>query len=60
LSRQFRTREDSEIEIRKLTLDHVVEYEKELEKAGILKNEIRGPTPLLDYRYEKTLTQVHR
>jgi succinate dehydrogenase / fumarate reductase flavoprotein subunit len=49
-----------EIEIGKLTLDHVVKYEKELEKAGILKNEIRGPMPLPDYRYEKALTQVHQ
>lgn len=48
------------IEIGKLTLDHVVRYEKELEKAGILKNKIRGPMLLPDYRYDKALTRVHQ
>ena len=49
-----------EVEVEKLALDHVVEYEKELEKAGLLKKDIRAPLLLPDYRYEKALTRVHQ
>jgi hypothetical protein len=38
----------------------VVEYEKELEKSGILKRHIQTPLLLPDYRYEKALGRVHQ
>lgn len=44
----------------KLTLNHIVEYERELEREGILKKEIRSPILLPDYRYEKALPQAHQ
>jgi succinate dehydrogenase/fumarate reductase flavoprotein subunit len=44
----------------RLTLDHMTNYEKELERAGLLKKGIRSPMLLPDYRYEKALTQVHQ
>jgi hypothetical protein len=43
-----------------LHLDHVVEYEKELERVGLLKGNIRGPLLLPDYRYEKALARIHQ
>ena len=43
-----------------LTLDHVVEYERELRESGVLKKEIQAPLLLPDYRYEKALTKVHQ
>ena len=49
-----------ETEIGKATLDHVVEYEKELERAGLLKRHIKAPLILPDYRYEKALTEIHQ
>lgn len=49
-----------EIVIGDLRLDHVVEYERGLEKLGILKKHIRTPLLLPDYRYEKALTKVHQ
>jgi succinate dehydrogenase / fumarate reductase flavoprotein subunit len=49
-----------EIEIGKLTLDHVAEYERNLERGGVLKQEIKAPLLLPDYLYEKALTQVHQ
>jgi succinate dehydrogenase / fumarate reductase flavoprotein subunit len=48
------------IKVGKLTLNHVVEYEKELAEAGLLKKEIEAPLLLPDYRYEKALTQAHQ
>jgi succinate dehydrogenase/fumarate reductase flavoprotein subunit len=48
-----------EIETGRLTLDHVISYEKELERVGILKAQIRAPLVLPDYRFEKALTRVH-
>lgn len=49
-----------EIEIGKLTLDHVAAYERDLERGGVLKQEIKAPLLLPDYLYEKALTQVHQ
>jgi succinate dehydrogenase / fumarate reductase flavoprotein subunit len=49
-----------ETEIGKATLDYVVEYEKELERAGLLKRHIKAPLILPDYRYEKALTEIHQ
>jgi succinate dehydrogenase / fumarate reductase flavoprotein subunit len=49
-----------EINVGKLTLDHVLECEKELEESGILKRLIQAPLLLPDYRYEKALTGVHQ
>jgi succinate dehydrogenase/fumarate reductase flavoprotein subunit len=46
--------------IGKPRLDHVIEYEKELEKSGILKRHIKTPLLLPDYRYEKALGRVHQ
>ncbi|HSB07063.1 MAG TPA: FAD-binding protein [Thermodesulfobacteriota bacterium] len=48
------------IEIGKLTLSHVKEYEEGLEKAGVLKREVKAPMILPDYRYERALTQAHQ
>ncbi len=42
------------------TLDHVVEYERELRESGVLKKDIKAPLLLPDYRYEKALTKVHQ
>jgi len=42
------------------SLDHVIEYEKELEKSGILRRHIKTPLLLPDYRYEKALGKVHQ
>ena len=49
-----------EVTVGNLTLAHMVEYEKELERTGLLKKGIEGPMILPDYRYEKALTQVHQ
>ncbi|NWF93533.1 MAG: FAD-binding protein [Syntrophaceae bacterium] len=49
-----------EIVIGKLSLDHVIEYEEELERLGVLKREIKAPLLLPDYRYEKALGRVHQ
>jgi succinate dehydrogenase / fumarate reductase flavoprotein subunit len=49
-----------EIENGKLSLDHVIEYEKELERFGLLKTGIKAPLLLPDYRYEKALAKVHQ
>jgi succinate dehydrogenase / fumarate reductase flavoprotein subunit len=49
-----------EIEIGKLTLGHVTDYEEELEKEGLLKKGIGSPLLLPDYRFEKALTRVHQ
>jgi succinate dehydrogenase / fumarate reductase flavoprotein subunit len=49
-----------EIEIGKLSLDHVLEYEKELERAGALKRGIQAPLLLPDYRFEKALAKTHQ
>ena len=49
-----------EIEIGKLTLSHVTEYEEGLEKEGLLKKGIGSPLLLPDYRFEKALTRVHQ
>lgn len=49
-----------EIVIGKLSLNHVVEYEKELERSGIFKKQMKAPLLLPDYRYEKALTKVHQ
>ncbi len=49
-----------EVEVGKLGLDHVVDYENELEETGLLKKDIRSPLLLPDYRYEKALTRVHQ
>jgi len=49
-----------ETEIGQLHLDHIVEYERELERSGLLKENIRGPLLLPDYRYEKALARIHQ
>jgi len=49
-----------ETEIGGLHLDHVVEYERELERSALLKKEIRAPLLLPDYRYEKALARTHQ
>ena len=49
-----------EIVIGKLSLDHVVEYERELERSGIFKKQMKAPLLLPDYRYEKALTKVYQ
>ncbi|MFB3885178.1 MAG: FAD-binding protein [Thermodesulfobacteriota bacterium] len=43
-----------------LTLDHVVNYERELRESGVLKEGIKTPLLLPDYRYDKALTKVHQ
>jgi succinate dehydrogenase/fumarate reductase flavoprotein subunit len=43
-----------------LTLDHIVKYEKEMERSGVLQKDIKSPLLLPDYRYEKALTKVHQ
>lgn len=48
-----------ETELGRVTLDHVISYEKELERAGVLKTRLKAPLVLPDYRYEKALTKVH-
>jgi succinate dehydrogenase / fumarate reductase flavoprotein subunit len=47
-------------EIGRLRLGHVVEYERELEELGLLKERIRAPLLLPDYRYDKALTKLHQ
>ncbi len=42
------------------SLEHAAEYEKELEKSGILRKHIKTPLLLPDYRYEKALGRVHQ
>ena len=49
-----------ETEIGRLSIDHVVEYEKALEDVGILKRHIKAPLILPDYRFEKALARVHQ
>ncbi len=49
-----------EIENGRPSLSHLIEYEKELERAGILKKEIKTPLLLPDYRYEKALAKIHQ
>ncbi len=49
-----------ETELGRLHLDHVAAYERELEKSGLLKKELRGPLVLPDYRYEKALARAHQ
>jgi len=49
-----------ETEIGKLNLDHVIEYERKLEKSGLFKRHIKAPLLLPDYRYERALTKVHQ
>ena len=49
-----------EIEVGKLTLEHVMAYERDLEREGVLKREIKSPLLLPDYLYEKALTQAHQ
>ena len=49
-----------EIVVGRPSLDHVIEYEKELEELGILKKHIKTPLLLPDYRYEKALAKVHQ
>jgi succinate dehydrogenase / fumarate reductase flavoprotein subunit len=46
--------------IGKPSLDHVVEYERGLEKEGVLKEMIRAPLILPDYRFEKALPKIHQ
>ena len=41
----------------KLTLEHIENYEQELQKAGIV-SDISSPMILPDYRFEKALTSV--
>ncbi len=48
-----------EVVEKKLTLNHVIEYERELEREGLLKRDIRSPILIPDYRYEKALPQTH-
>jgi hypothetical protein len=43
-----------------LTLDHVVQYERELRESEVLKKGMKAPLLLPDYRYEKALTKVHQ
>lgn len=49
-----------ETEIRKLSLNHVIEYERALEREGILKKDIKSPMLLPDYRYEKALPKTYQ
>ena len=49
-----------EIRMGRPSLDHVLEYEKELERFGLLKREIKSPCLFPDYRYEKALTRAHQ
>ncbi|MGQ9637420.1 MAG: FAD-binding protein [Thermodesulfobacteriota bacterium] len=49
-----------ETEIGKLSLNHVIEYERALEREGILKKDIKSPMLLPDYRYEKALPKTHQ
>lgn len=48
------------IEVGKRTLNHVLEYERELEESGLLKREIESPCLFPDYRYEKALARIHQ
>jgi succinate dehydrogenase / fumarate reductase flavoprotein subunit len=48
------------IEIGRLSLEHLIEYERELERAGVLKKAMKSPLLLPDYRYEKALAKVHQ
>lgn len=50
----------NDVEIGKLSLDHVLEYEKELERAGMLKRGLLTPLLLPDYRFEKALARIHQ
>jgi len=50
----------NDIETGKLSLDHVLEYEKELERAGMLKSGFLTPLLLPDYRFEKALARIHQ
>lgn len=49
-----------EIEIGKPSLGHLIEYEKELERAGVLKKVRKAPLLLPDYRHEKALSKIHQ
>jgi succinate dehydrogenase / fumarate reductase flavoprotein subunit len=49
-----------EIEMGRPTLIHVLEYEKELERSGLLKKEIKSPCLFPDYRYERALTRTYQ
>ena len=49
-----------ETKIGRPSLDHLIEYERELEKSGMLKREVKSPALLPDYRYEKALARVHQ
>ncbi len=46
--------------IGELTLDHLIEYQRELESSGLLRRHVRAPLLLPDYRYERALTGVHQ
>jgi succinate dehydrogenase / fumarate reductase flavoprotein subunit len=48
------------MEMGRPTLIHVLEYEKELERSGLLKKEIKSPCLFPDYRYERALTRTHQ
>jgi len=50
----------NDIKIGKPSLEHVLEYEKELERAGILKRGLLAPLLLPDYRFEKALARTHQ
>ncbi|MDI7260168.1 MAG: FAD-binding protein [Thermodesulfobacteriota bacterium] len=49
-----------EIEIGKPSLGHLIEYEKDLERTGVLKKVRKAPLLLPDYRYEKALSKIHQ
>jgi succinate dehydrogenase/fumarate reductase flavoprotein subunit len=49
-----------EIEIGKATLDHIIEYERKLEKVEALKRDVKVPLLIPNYRYEKALTKIHQ
>ncbi len=49
-----------EVQRGKLTLDHIIKYERELEMSGVMKSEVKSPIILPDYRYEKALAKVHQ
>jgi succinate dehydrogenase / fumarate reductase flavoprotein subunit len=48
------------IENGELSLDHIIDYEKELDRSGVLKRHIQSPLLIPEYRYEKALPQVHQ
>ena len=50
----------NDIKIGKPSLEHVLKYEKELERAGILKRGLLAPLLLPDYRFEKALARTHQ